>query len=192
MIKTYFNTKAAIWDEEIAEKDPAKLAKMAARLNIEKGARVLDVGTGTGIFIPYLQKLIGESGLLAAIDIAENMLEKSLAKNHQGNIVYLQADIMYAPLAHGQFDVVVCYSSFPHFQNKIKALSEIAQVLKNGGGLYLCHTSSKKYRTTSDLLSTRMGRLSFILAIQPGSFSTGLTAMKLINISKYEESRASP
>jgi ubiquinone/menaquinone biosynthesis C-methylase UbiE len=143
MIKNYFNSKAAVWDEEIAEQDATKLTEMAARLHIEQGAQVLDVGTGTGVFIPYLQKLIGNSGLLVAIDIAENMLHRSLMKNFSGTIIYLQGDIMHTPLVGTQFDAVVCYSSFPHFQNKIKALSEIARVLRNGGKLYLCHTSSR-------------------------------------------------
>jgi len=38
---------------------------------------------------------------------------------------------------------VVCYSSFPHFQDKPKALSEIRRVLKEGGRLVICHTSSR-------------------------------------------------
>ena len=143
MIKNYFNSKAAVWDEEIAEKDATKLTEMAARLHIEQGAQVLDVGTGTGVFIPYLQKLIGNNGLLVAIDIAENMLRRSLMKNFNGTIVYLQGDIMHTPLVGAQFDAVVCYSSFPHFQNKVKALSEIARALRKGGKLYLCHTSSR-------------------------------------------------
>jgi ubiquinone/menaquinone biosynthesis C-methylase UbiE len=143
MIKKYFNSKAAVWDEEIAEQDATKLTEMAVRLHIEQGAQVLDVGTGTGVFIPYLQKLIGNRGLLVAIDIAENMLHRSLMKNFNGTIIYIQGDIMHTPLVGAQFDAVVCYSSFPHFQNKIKALSEIARVLRNCGKLYLCHTSSR-------------------------------------------------
>jgi demethylmenaquinone methyltransferase/2-methoxy-6-polyprenyl-1,4-benzoquinol methylase len=143
MIKKYFNSKAAIWDEEVAEKDTVKLSTIAARLHIEEGATVLDVGTGTGVFIPYLQKYMGENGLLIAMDIAENMLYRSLIKHPEGTIMYLQSDITYTPLIDAQFDAVVCYSSFPHFQDKRKALSEIARVLRNGGRLYICHTSSR-------------------------------------------------
>jgi ubiquinone/menaquinone biosynthesis C-methylase UbiE len=143
MIKTYFNSKAAIWDDEIAEKDATKLSQMAERLYIMEGAKILDVGTGTGVFIPYLQKHMGERGLLIAIDIAEKMLQKSLKKRFKGTVIYLQSDITFIPLIDAQFDAVVCYSSFPHFQNKLKALLEIARVLKNGGRLYICHTSSR-------------------------------------------------
>ena len=143
MIKKYFNSKAAIWDDEVAEKDATKLSQMAERLHIMEGAKVLDVGTGTGVFIPYLQKHMGERGLLIAIDIAEKMLHRSLKKHFKGTVIYLQSDITSTPLIDAQFDAVVCYSSFPHFQDKLKALSEIARVLKNGGRLHICHTSSR-------------------------------------------------
>ena len=52
MIRQYFNEKAAIWDETVAEKDTAKLERMAERLGIESGATVLDVGTGTASSCP--------------------------------------------------------------------------------------------------------------------------------------------
>ena len=143
MSRAYFNEKAAIWDETIAEKDIAKLNRLAERLNIEPGSIVLDVGTGTGIFVPYLLDRIGKNGRLVALDFAGEMLKKARAKGFDGNIEYLQVDVTNVPLPEEVFDVVVCYSSFPHFQNKPRALSEINRVLKKGGKLFICHTSSR-------------------------------------------------
>ena len=54
MNREYFNQKADGWDETTAEKDISKLERMAERLNIEPGSMVLDVGTGTGVFIPFI------------------------------------------------------------------------------------------------------------------------------------------
>ena len=54
MIKTYFSRMAAVWDETVAEKDGVKLELMVERLNIKPGSKMLDVGTGTGVFIPFL------------------------------------------------------------------------------------------------------------------------------------------
>ncbi len=53
MIRTYFNGKAATWDEIAVEKDHSRLRQMAARLDIRPGSVVLDVGTGTGDFLPF-------------------------------------------------------------------------------------------------------------------------------------------
>jgi ubiquinone/menaquinone biosynthesis C-methylase UbiE len=46
-------------------------------------------------------------------------------------------------MAEETCDAAVCYSSFPHFQDKPQAISEIYRVLKPGGRLYICHTSSR-------------------------------------------------
>ena len=143
IIKEYFNQKAAAWDDTIAEKDTAKLRRMARRLDIKPGSRVLDVGTGTGVFLPFLINEAGQNGHITAIDLAEKMLSQARGKNFNGYIDYLQADVSCIPLRAGLFDAVVCYSSFPHFQDKPRALAEINRVTKNGGKLIICHTSSR-------------------------------------------------
>jgi len=144
MIKGFFNEKASVWDDTIAEKNVAKLEGVASMLDIGYGSRVLDVGTGTGVFLPYILDKIGANGYLAALDFAEEMLKKAKAKGFDGNISYVCADIMEAELESGTFDAVVCYSCFPHFQDKPGALGEIIRMLKTGGRLFICHTSSRE------------------------------------------------
>jgi len=143
VIRTYFNHRAVIWDETSSETDVTKLERMAERLNIEPGSTVLDVGSGTGVFIPFLLSRIGSQGRLVALDFAEEMLNRARAKGFNGYIEYLHADVTSIPLRDEIFDVVVCYSSFPHFQDKPRALAEINQVTKSGGRLLICHTSSR-------------------------------------------------
>jgi len=143
IIRAYFNQRAAVWDETIAEKDTTKLERMAKRLNIKPGSTILDVGTGTGVFIPFLLSEIGKSGRIIASDFAEKMLRRARAKSFNGNIDYLPADVTNLPLCDEGFDVIVCHSSFPHFQDKPRALTEINRVMKSGGRLSICHTSSR-------------------------------------------------
>jgi cyclopropane fatty-acyl-phospholipid synthase-like methyltransferase len=50
--REFFNRRAATWDEKVAEKDSTRLEKLLARLDIAPGIKVLDVGTGTGVFLP--------------------------------------------------------------------------------------------------------------------------------------------
>jgi ubiquinone/menaquinone biosynthesis C-methylase UbiE len=143
MIRTYFNGKATTWDEIAAEKDQSKLSKMAARLGIGPESVILDAGTGTGVFIPFLLQKIGGDGKILAIDIAEGMLLKARAKSTNGVVAYLNADVTHIPLADASVDSVVCYSSFPHFQDKPGAFAEIHRVLRSGGHLCICHTSCR-------------------------------------------------
>lgn len=143
VIRAYFNQRATTWDEIVAEKDATKLEHMAQRLNIKPGSTVLDVGTGTGVFIPFLLSEIGENGQIVALDFAEEMLRRVQAKGFNGRIYYLHADVANIPLGEEIFDSVVCYSSFPHFQDKPIALAEIRRVTKGGGELLICHTSGR-------------------------------------------------
>ena len=143
MIRAYFNEKATIWDETVAERNMTKLEHMAKRLDIRPGSVLLDVGTGTGVFVPYLLREIGKYGRLVTLDFAEEMLQIARAKSFAGNVKYLHADIHHIPLGDEVFDTVVCYSSFPHFQDKPGSLGEINRVLKRGGKLFICHTSSR-------------------------------------------------
>jgi ubiquinone/menaquinone biosynthesis C-methylase UbiE len=143
VIREYFNSKADTWDETVTEKDTFKLQHMARRLGLAPCFTVLDVGTGTGVFLPYILGEIREAGRLVALDLADEMLLRAKAKSPAGDIEYLCADIMAIPLCDGIFDAVVCYSSFPHLQDKPKALAEIKRVLKISGRLFICHTSSR-------------------------------------------------
>ena len=52
---------------------------------------------------------------------------------------------MDIPISKEVFDSVVCYSSFPHFRDKHGALTEIRRVMKPGGRVYICHTSSRDH-----------------------------------------------
>jgi ubiquinone/menaquinone biosynthesis C-methylase UbiE len=142
--KEFFDTRAAAWDEHAAEKDTQKLEAMAARLVIEPGAAVLDVGTGTGIFIPYILQKIGYRGTLVCLDYSGEMLKMARAKGFKGQISFVCADIENSRITDNSFNNVVCYSVFPHFNDKLKALKEIYRLLKPNGRLFICHTSSRQ------------------------------------------------
>ncbi len=143
MSRAFFNSRAAVWDATVAESDTSKLQRMANRLHIPLGALILDVGTGTGVFLPYLVDMIGDEGKVVALDVAEEMLRMALAKPLDGGVHYLQATTTSLPLPGEQFDAVVCYSSFPHLQPLGESLRELYRVLRQAGRILICHTSSR-------------------------------------------------
>jgi len=144
MVRDYFDGKAEEWDDRSAEKDIGKLERMAARLDIKPGMTVLDIGTGTGVFLPYLAGSAGERGHIIALDVARKMLLKAKSKGISGNIDYICSNVEDLPLAAGTCDAAVCYSSLPHFRNKVRALQQVRRVLKSDGWLYVCHTSGRE------------------------------------------------
>ena len=144
MIRAHFNQIAAKWDEtRWLGDDMTKLERVAKRLDIRPGSTVLDVGTGTGVFIPFLLSEIGEDGRIVALDFAEKMLRQARVKGFNGNIDYLHADVISLPLHEAIFDIVVCFDCFPHFQDKPRALAEMNRIIKSDGRLLICHSSSR-------------------------------------------------
>jgi ubiquinone/menaquinone biosynthesis C-methylase UbiE len=143
--RKFFNDKAEHWDDTARNNDPEKLRKMVERLNIQEDSYILDVGTGTGVFIPYISEKLNGGGKIVSMDYAINMLFKANSKFQQnGHLRYICAEIETMHLVDRPFDVATCYSTFPHFHNKPQALKNLQSLLKSNGILYICHTASKE------------------------------------------------
>jgi ubiquinone/menaquinone biosynthesis C-methylase UbiE len=104
---------------------------------------VLDVGSGTGVLLPFLITELGSEGRIIALDFSAEMLIQAQAKSFPPIVAFAQADVLAIPLADNSVDLAICNSVFPHFGDKAKALKEIARVLKNNGRLVICHTMSR-------------------------------------------------
>jgi len=137
--REYFDQIAAEWDRLLEEETLARLREIVAGLEIEPGARVLDVGTGTGVLLPLL---LEKGGRVVALDLSWEMLKRARAKSYP--VAYVQGDAQNLPLPDGAFDWVICNAVFPHFPDKLRALREIRRVLKDGGRLVICHTASRE------------------------------------------------
>jgi ubiquinone/menaquinone biosynthesis C-methylase UbiE len=142
--REYFNQLAGKWDKMTPEETRARLPQMIDYLAIKPGDTILDVGGGTGILLPLLYNAAGDRGKIVSLDIAEEMLRQARNNGHQGNIDFIHADVAAIPLSGEAFDLVICYSCFPHFPDKLKALAEMARVLRNRGRLVICHTASRQ------------------------------------------------
>jgi len=126
--KEFFNKEACSWDEKCRH-DMEKVEKILDLVQIEKGSRVLDVGTGTGVLIPSLSKRVTETGQVKAIDVAENMIEIAKRKNPYGNVIFRCEDALADSGNEEPFDHILCYSMFSHFKNKKEAIEKLSSRL---------------------------------------------------------------
>lgn len=141
--REFFNEVADKWDE-MCHHDKAKLRYITKMAGISQGDCVLDVGTGTGVMIPYIYEMIGDNGEIIAIDLAEKMLEVAKQKYPFNNVSFVLGDIYDTYLPKNHFDVIMCYSVFPHFQDKPKVILRMAGLLKPGGRLVIAHSQSRR------------------------------------------------
>ncbi|MGB9662059.1 MAG: class I SAM-dependent methyltransferase [Moorellaceae bacterium] len=141
--REYFNQKAREWDNLLSEETIRCLRTIVEELNLRPGSHILDVGTGTGVLLPFLVQAAGRDGRVVALDIAEEMLARAKAKNFE-NVEYIVGDITCPPLEGDSFDEVICNSCFPHVTDKPRALREMVRLLKPGGRLVICHPMSRE------------------------------------------------
>jgi len=108
------------------------------RLGLTAGARVLDVCCGSGASAIPAAKIVGPSGSVTGVDLAENLLELARGKaKQQGleNIDFQSGDMTRLPFADDTFDVVVCVFGIFFVPDMESALRELKRVLRTGGKL---------------------------------------------------------
>ncbi len=82
MSKKFFNEKAKDWDN-IVQHDSEKITEVITNIEIINSPNILDVGSGTGVLIPYLVNKFGSKSKITAVDFAENMITVSREKYKQ-------------------------------------------------------------------------------------------------------------
>lgn len=110
---------------------------------VQKGGAVLDLCTGTGTLLPYLQAKVGKQGKVVGVDFSAGMLRKAREKTGAIMNVYLvEADAGSLPFEAESFDAVTCSHAFYELKGttRERALREIVRVLKpNGAFLMMEH-----------------------------------------------------
>jgi ubiquinone/menaquinone biosynthesis C-methylase UbiE len=117
---------------------PARLAGLNV-LEVKGGEKVLELGFGTGNEVADLAELVGETGLVAGIDISPGMLavaqRKLAAKEVKAPLDLKVGDARSLPWPDASFDAV--YSSFTlelfPLADIPTVLAECKRVLKPGG-----------------------------------------------------------
>ncbi len=148
----FFNDSAEQWidrwyrDPETGEqkKHEKDFDRLFGLMPIRPGHCVLDAGCGTGVMVPRLLHAIGPSGLLYELDFAEKMIEINRRLHPAQNIRFLLADVAEAPLAGASCETVVCFSCFPHFEDKDQSVATLGRILKPGGRLVISHFESSE------------------------------------------------
>ena len=100
-------------------------------LALRKGKTALDLGAGTGKFLPHLRRT--EATVVALEPVAAMLAQ--LVEGNPG-IEAKQGSADHIPLTSSSIDAVVCAQSF-HWFASAEALQEIRRVLKAGGVLGL-------------------------------------------------------
>lgn len=103
-----------------------------------QGMAVLDAGCGTGIFSVIFAR--NGAGRVVGIDISPGSLETARGlkeKFNLANVSFERQDMLQLPFADGTFDIVWAWGTVHHTTDPLRAISELARVLRPGGSIFL-------------------------------------------------------
>lgn len=136
----FFDHHAPNWDQ--TGPDPVgtlcRLRELNVRLGLRPGLDVLEVGCGTGQITGWLADAV-KPGKVVAADFSPAMLVQARARGIDAE--FIMTDICREAPVERQFDIVLCFHSFPHFRDQAAALRQMARLLKPGGKLMVVHLS---------------------------------------------------
>lgn len=140
----FFDSIAKDWDN-IIEINELKINTLLSKINIKDNQSILDVGTGTGVLIPFLKKL-NQTGFIKGVDISSKMLgiAKEKFKDNK-NLSFEILDVENDKI-NEKFDKIILYSMFPHLQNKTLTIKSLVENnLKENGQLMIAHSNSREF-----------------------------------------------
>jgi len=150
--------------------------KIVERSGIKPGMTVMELGCGSGAFIPFIAAVVGKRGKVYAVDIQSAMLRQLELKLSQTeyrditNIELKQANAYELPFADGSLELVCMITVLQEIPDRGRALREVGRVLKPGGTLAVTEflpDPDYPLRTTTIKVCQREG---FILDDNPGNF----------------------
>jgi arsenite methyltransferase len=104
------------------------------------GERVVDVGSGAGIDSLIAARMVGPEGSVIGVDMTAAMLKRAEKSRVEAGVTHLEFREGYGedlPVPEGWADVVISNGVFNLMPDKLRALREMARVLKPGGRLQI-------------------------------------------------------
>lgn len=98
----------------------------------------MDVGCGTGVLYPFLQKANAKS--ITAIDVSEEMIK--LAKEKYPEATFLCKDVLKLD-SKNKFDTIIMYNVYPHLMDKQKLVDKVHSLLNDNGMFIVAHGASR-------------------------------------------------
>jgi len=131
-----------------------RITSVITSLNIRPGAKVLEVGVGTGLSLAAYPTHCEVTG----IDLAPEMLERAkqkAAENGWRHFRLLQMDALNLDFPDNAFDYVTSFHVISVVPDPVRMMQEIHRVCKPGGTVVIIN----HFRTTKPVLGALIGAL---------------------------------
>ena len=139
-----FDSLAEDWDALRAQLLGGALGPTEiAALLVPEGLRIVDAGAGTGVLLPWLSALVGESGEVVAVERAARMAKKARARARDlPNVRVERGRIEELPVPDRWADAVVFCLALGHARNVDDVLRSARCALRDGGRIVVADIES--------------------------------------------------
>lgn len=140
-VARFFDERADTWDASSHVGKSRAQGAVVSLVGVKPGDRVLDLGCGTGVMVPYY--IEAGAGSVLGVDLSEKMVENA-RKNFADDpaVDFVASDALELDETN-QFDEVVIYNAYPHFVDKSALAKKVHRLLKPGGRFAVAHGSGK-------------------------------------------------
>jgi cyclopropane fatty-acyl-phospholipid synthase-like methyltransferase len=127
-------------NRDIAKSAPA-FVSLLEQYGLHEGATIVDLGAGTGLFLPLLSKSVGQKGKVIGVEVSQDFaahLEDKIKAEGLANVeIILSADPCSPGLEEykGSVDIVVIIDVYHHLERPVSVCSAIHKALKDAGRL---------------------------------------------------------
>jgi ubiquinone/menaquinone biosynthesis C-methylase UbiE len=129
-----------------------------AAADVETGACVLDVATGSGEAAVAALRAVGAAGRVIGADVALAMLAAARARLAAPSFRAVATDGHALPFADGTFDAIVCQLGLQFFGEPLRGLAEFHRVLRPGRRAAVCVVSAPDRAPPWGVLAEALGR----------------------------------
>ncbi len=113
-------------------------SRILREIGLQKGQTMLDYGCGVGVFAIPAAKIVGDDGVVYALDIHPlciRVIEKEIGKRGLANVKTILSD-RETGLPDESVDVVLVYDVLQMITDRGRLMEELHRVLKPGGSLW--------------------------------------------------------
>lgn len=171
--------------------NPTKTLRAA---KVREGERVADFGAGSGFFTRAAARLVGEKGLVWAVDVHQDMLphiKKLALEEGLHNVEVVHGNVERSGGSHlpkENFDVVIISNMLFGVEHKDLVVKEAWRILRTGGRVLVIDWSDsfngmgphKEMVVSADHAQTlfELGGFGFVNEVPAGSHHWGFVAKK--------------
>jgi SAM-dependent methyltransferase len=109
-------------------------------LDMEPGAAVADLGTGTGYFVPYLAAAVGPGGTVYALDVDAELVDYVAERAKNEGLANVDARVIPYDdpgLEPGSVDRVLIVNTWHHIEDREAYAAKLATALTPTGAVYV-------------------------------------------------------